>query len=192
MRRQVFLPYLESAIPAAVTFYVRAAKPSAALFATLRRAMAKLDESMPIYDLKTLENQLNERLSTERLIAFLSAVFAGLATMLAALGLYGVMSFVVARPTREIGVRMALDSPRSWGRWLVIREVLILLGGGLITGIPCAYVLSHYVSSQLFMVTPVDVWSGLVSIAVLGLVALLSILGPAWRASAIDPITVLR
>ena len=69
VRRQVFLPYLESASPAAVTFYVRTAKPSAAIFATLAALVAKLDSSLPVYDLKTLENQLDETLSTERLIA---------------------------------------------------------------------------------------------------------------------------
>jgi predicted permease len=192
VRRQVFLPYLESASPAAVTFYVRTTKPSAAIFATLRGIVAKLDGSMPMYDLKTLQTQLDETLSTERLIAFLSVVFGVLATVLAALGLYGVMAFVVARRTREIGVRMALGAPRSWVLWLVMREVLILLGGGLIAGVPGAYVLSRYVASQLFGVTPADVWTGAASIAVLGLVGLVSGLVPARRASAIDPITALR
>jgi predicted permease len=192
VRRQMFLPYLESASPAAVTFYVRTTKPSAAIFATLRGIVAKLDGSMPMYDLKTLENQLDETLSTERLIASLSVVFGALATVLAALGLYGVMAFVVARRTREIGLRMALGAPRSWVLWMVMREVLILLAGGLIAGVPGAYVLSRYVSSQLFGVTPADVWTGAASIAVLGLVALVSGLVPARRASAIDPITALR
>ena len=85
---------------------------------------------MPIYDLKTLESQLDGTLSTERLIASVSAVFGVLATVLAALGLYGVMAFVVTRRTREIGLRMALGAPRWWVLWLVMREVLILLGGG--------------------------------------------------------------
>jgi predicted permease len=192
VRRQVFLPYLESASPAAVTFYARTSKPSPAIFSTLRRMVAKLDGSMPVYDLKTLENQLTETLSTERLIASLSAVFGVVATVLAALGLYGVMAFVVARRTREIGVRMALGAPRSWVLWLVLREVLILLGVGLMTGVPAAYLLSRYVSSQLFGVTPEDVWTGAAAIGVLGLVALLSGLVPARRASTIDPITALR
>jgi predicted permease len=192
VRRQVFLPYMESARPAAVTFYVHSTKPSAAIFASLRRVVTKLDGSMPVYDLKTLENQLDETLSTERLIASLSAVFGALATMLAALGLYGVMAFVVARRTREIGLRMALGAPRSWVLWLVMREVLILLAGGFLAGIPGAYVLSRYVSSQLFGVTPADVWTGAASLAILGLVALVSGLVPARRASAIDPITALR
>jgi ABC-type antimicrobial peptide transport system permease subunit len=142
--------------------------------------------------LKTLENQLDETLSTERLISSLSAVFGLLATVLAALGLYGVMAFAVARRTREIGLRMALGAPRWRVLWLVMREAPILLGEGLLVGVPGAYVLSRYVSSQLFGVTPTDVWTGAAVIAILGLVALISGLIPARRASAIDPITALR
>src|ERR1700730_17647014 len=124
---------------------------------------------MPMYDLKTLENQLDETLRHVRQLASLSAVFA------------------VARRTREIGLRMALGAPRSGVLWLVMREVLILLGGGLIAGVPGAYMLSRYVASQLFGVTPADVSTGAASIAVLGLAALVSGLVPARRASAIDP-----
>ncbi len=192
VRRQVFLPYLESATPAAVTFYVNTKKPSAVMFGTLRGILATLDRSIPMFDLKTLQNQLDETLSTERLIASLSAVFGLLATVLSALGLYGVMAFVVARRTREIGLRMALGAPRSRVLWLVMREVLILLGGGLIVGVPCAFLLSRYVSSQLFGVTPTDVWTGAASIAVLALVATVSGFVPVRQASAIDPIAALR
>jgi predicted permease len=192
VRRQVFLPYLESASPAAVTFYVRTTKPSAAIFATLRHMVAKLDGSMPMYDLKTLENQLDETLSTERLIASLSAVFGVLATVLAALGLYGVMAFVVAQRTREIGLRMALGAPRSWVLWLVLREVLVLVGAGLAVGVPGALLLSRYLASQLFGVAPTDVWTCATAIAILSMVGAVSALVPARRASAIDPMTALH
>ena len=157
-----------------------------------RGLLAKLDSSLPVYDLKTLDDQLNETLSTERLIAFLSTVFGVLATVLAGLGLYGVMAFVVARRTGELGLRMALGAPRLSVLWLVIREVLILLGGGLIVGVPSAYLLSRYVSSELFGVTPTDVWTGVAASALLGLIALVSGFVPARRASGIDPIAALR
>jgi len=192
VRRQVFLPYLESASPAAVTFYVRTSKPPAAMFAAMRDIVGRLDGSMPIYDMKTLENQLDETLSTERLVASLSAAFAALAAVLAALGLYGVTAFVVARRTREIGLRMALGAPRGWVLWLVMREVLILLAAGLAVGVPGAYVLSRYIDSQLFGVTPADMETAAAAITVLALVALASTLAAARRASGIDPLAALK
>jgi predicted permease len=192
IRRQVFLPYLESASPAPVTFYVRTAQPSTELFPKLRGAIARLDPSLPVYDLKTLENQLDETLSTERLIASVSSVFGVLATALAALGMYGVIAFVAARRTREIGLRMALGAPRTRVLWLVMREVLLVLVTGLVAGVPAAWVLSGYVSSQLFGVTRADVWTGAGAIAVLGVAAFVSSLGPAMRASGLDPVSALR
>ena len=108
------------------------------------------DSSMPIYEMKTLENQLDETLTTERLIATLSGAFGVLATVLAAIGLYGVLAFVVARRTKEIGLRMALGAPQGSVVWMVRKEALILLAIGLAVGVPGALLLSHYVSSQLF------------------------------------------
>ena len=190
--RQVFYAHFEAPVPLRAHFYVRAATEPAAIFPALRRTVARLDASMPVDDMKTLATQLDETLSTERLIAALSVVFAALATVLAALGLYGVMAFVVARRTREIGLRMALGAPRSEVIWLVLREVLVLVGVGLAAGIPCALLLSRYVASQLFGVTPTDVWTCAAAIVILGVVASVSAFVPARRASAIDPIAALR
>ena len=192
VRRQVFMPYLQTNFPAPASFYVRTTTESAAIVPSLRHIVAKFDGSMPIYGVKTLVTQLDETLSTERLIASLSVVFGALATVLAALGLYGVMAFTVARRTREIGLRMALGAPQGSVLWLVLREVLALVGLGLMAGVPCAYLLSRYVSSQLFGVTPTDLWTYTAAIAVLGLVGALSGFIPARRASAIDPIRALR
>jgi predicted permease len=192
VRRQVFLPYLESASPAAATFYVRTSGPPAAIFRTLRGTVTRLDSSLPVYDLKTLEGQLEETLSAERLIASVALVFSGLATLLAALGLYGMMAFVVARRTREIGLRMALGAPRAEVLWLVMREVALVAGEGLLVGMPAAYVLSRYVSAQLFGVRPTDLVTAAAASVVLALVAAVSGFLPARRASAIDPVTALR
>ena len=92
---------------------------------------------MPVFEMKTLENQLDETLTTERLIAGLSAAFGALATLLAAIGLYGVMAFVVANRTKEIGLRMALGAQQSAVAWLVMREVLVLVAVGLIRRSAC-------------------------------------------------------
>jgi ABC-type antimicrobial peptide transport system permease subunit len=162
------------------------------MFGALRQRVAKLDGSMPIYEMKTLEAQLDETLSTERLIATLSAAFGILATVLAAIGLYGVMAFVVERRTRELGVRMALGAQQGAIVWLVMREVLLLLGIGLAIGIPSAYLLSRFVSSQLFGVQAADEWTAVTAGVVLGVVAIAAGFMPARRASAIDPIQALR
>jgi ABC-type antimicrobial peptide transport system permease subunit len=162
------------------------------MYSALRQQVAKLDPAMPIYEMKTLASQLDETLSTERLIAALSAAFGALATLLAAIGLYGVMAFVVAQRTKEIGLRMALGAQQSSVVWLVMREVLVLLGIGLALGVPVAYLLSRYVSSQLFGVQPTDLWTAATALVVLTAVAAGAGLIPARRASGIDPIQALR
>jgi predicted permease len=190
--RQIFFPYLQANFPWPANFYVRTSTEASTMFPALRQIVARLDRTVPVYDMKTLDRQLDETLSTERLIALLSTVFGALATVMAALGLYGVMAFTVARRTNEIGLRLALGARQASVLWMVLREVLILLAAGLAAGVPCAYLLSRYVLAQLFGVTPTDLWTCLVAIAVLTLVAATAGLIPARRASAIDPIQALR
>lgn len=192
VRRQVFLPRMQSTFPMAVTFYVRTSQAPAQMTAALRAEVKKLDASLPVYDVKTLGSQLDETLLTERLIAMLSAAFGALATLLAALGLYGVMAFVVLRRTKEIGVRMALGATQGAVIWMVMREVLVLLGIGLAVGVPAAYALARYVSSQLFGIKAADPMVGLVTVTVLSVVAICAGLIPARRASSVDPMLALR
>jgi predicted permease len=192
VHRQVFVPFLQMDFPGSVSFYVRTSAGSDRMFAALRRKVQELDPAMPVYEMKTLENQLDETLHTDRLIATLSAGFAALATVLAAVGLYGVAALAVVRRTREIGLRMALGAQRGAVLWMVIKEALGLLGIGLAAGIPCAYFLSRYVSSQLFGVAPTDAGTAAIASAILAAVATGAVLLPARRASAIDPIQALR
>jgi ABC-type antimicrobial peptide transport system permease subunit len=188
----VFLPYIKVEYPAGVTFYVRTAADPAAMYATLRREVHEIDAAMPVYAMKTLGRQLDETLSTERLIATLSAGFGALATLLAAIGLYGVMAFTVARRTREIGLRMALGAPRGLVVWMVMREMLMLLGAGLAIGVPSALLTSKYVSAQLFGVKPQDLGAAAAALVVLTVMAFGAGFLPARRASEIDPIQALR
>ena len=192
IHRQVFVPFRQADYPAGVSFYVRTSLDSKSLFSALRDKVRAIDPAMPIFEMKTLENQLDDTLSTERLIAVLSAAFGVLATLLAALGLYGVMAFVVARRTKEIGLRMALGASQGGVVWMVLREALALLGIGLAVGVPCAFLLSRYVSSQLFGVKPTDVWTAAAALLILAGVAAGAGWLPARRASAIDPIKALR
>jgi predicted permease len=192
VRRQVFFPFQQMNQPVATAFYVRTSADSGSMFATLRRKVRELDATMPIYEMKTLEDQLDETLGTERLSATLSAASGVLATLLAAVGLYGVMALTVARRTREIGLRMALGARQGALLWMVMKEAFGLLGIGLALGIPCAYLLSRYVSSQLFGVVAADLGTAAVASIALVVVAAGAALVPARRASTIDPIQALR
>jgi len=192
VHRQAFVAYLEADYPGSVSFYVRTAMDSSAVFAAVRRKVAELDAAMPIYEMKTLERQLDETLSTERLIAVLSAAFGVLATVLAAIGLYGVMAFVVARRTKEIGLRMALGARQSAVVWMVMQEALLLLAIGLAAGVPAAFWVSRYVASQLYGVKPTDVWTAAAALVILAATAAGAGFLPARRASSIDPIQALR
>jgi predicted permease len=189
VRRQVFIPNWGRG---SVTYYVRATQASAAMFNMIRSEVKRLDASMPVYDVKTVQGQLDETLLTDRLIALLSAGFGLLATLLASIGLYGVMAFIVARRRKEIGLRLALGAEPSGVLWIVMREVLILLVIGLAVGVPSAIGLGRYVSSQLYGIQPNDPWIAVTTVILLTLVSAAAGMIPATRASRIDPILALR
>jgi predicted permease len=189
VRRQVFVPNWGRNSAA---FYVRTTNASAAAFGMVRNEVKQLDSSMPIYEMKTLQGQLDETLLTDRLIALLSAGFGLLATLLACVGLYGVMAFVVARRRKELGIRLALGAQRALIIWTVMREVLLLLSVGLAVGVPAAIGLGRFVSAQLYGIQPHDPWIAVSTVLVLSMVAALAGLIPAHRASRIDPILALR
>jgi predicted permease len=192
VHRQVFVPSAQEGFPMSAAFYVRTSLDPTQMYGAIRQQVAQLDPSMPVFELKTLGSQLDETLVPERFIATLSAAFGVLATLLAAIGLYGVMAFVVERRTKELGLRMALGAPQSSVVGMVMREVLLLLVIGLAIGVPLAYALSRFISSQLFGVAAADPRTGLLAICVLAVVALGAGFLPARRASAIDPIRALR
>jgi predicted permease len=192
IRRQAFVPEQQMKFPMSVALYVRTAMPSNQMYSALQQTVKSIAPSMPVYEMKTLEKQLDETLATERLIAALATAFGILATLLAAIGLYGVMAFVVANRTKEIGLRMALGAQVPAVAWLVMREVLVLLGAGLVVGVPVAYWLGKYVSSQLFNVPATDTPVALLAVLMLTLIAVAAGLIPTRRATAIDPIKTLR
>jgi predicted permease len=189
VRRQVFIPNWGRQ---GVAFYMRTTTPSAGAYNMVRSEVKRLDASMPVYRMKTLEAQLDETLLSDHLIALLSAGFGFLATVLASVGLYGVMAFVVARRRKELGIRLALGAQPAGVIWLVMREVIVLLTIGLAIGIPAAIGLGRYVSTQLYGIQPNDPWIGGATVALLATVSALAGLIPAQRASRIDPILALR
>jgi predicted permease len=172
--------------------YVRTSRDPAAAFGAIRAAVRELDPNLPVYNLKTLERQLDESLVAERMIATLSTAFGILATALAILGLYGVMAYMVTRRAREIGIRMALGAARGSVVWLVMREVLVLVAAGIGAALPLTWGLTRLIRSELYGVTPNDPLSVVLATLLLAAVALLAGYIPARRAASYDPIRVLR
>lgn len=189
---QAYIPYLASRHFGGMTVYVRTVNDPSDLMRQVRRIVRQLDPNIPVYDLRTTTEQLDLSLRTERLVASLSTVFGALATLLAIIGLYGVMAYTVARRTREIGIRMALGAQQGNVIWIVMQEVLLLIGIGVVAGIPLALGLGTLVRNQLFGLAPHDPVTILGSTLALAAVAALAGFIPAFRASRIDPTHALR
>jgi predicted permease len=185
-------PYRQAGRLGSNNFYVRTSLPPAQMLRTIPAVMKKLDPNLPIEGLKTLPQQVQENVFLDRMIGTLSASFAVLATLLAAVGLYGVLAYSVAQRTREIGVRMALGADRRNVRAMVLGQVgLMTLVGGVI-GIVGALGLGRAASSLLFQLQGYDpVVIGIATVS-LGVVALGAGLLPALKASRIDPMAALR
>jgi putative ABC transport system permease protein len=189
---QAFFPFLAGPDVNGFTMYVRTMTAPEAMFSTLRQVVHGLDPNLPLYAMQTFETRVERSVSNERLIASLSSVFGVLATLLAMIGLYGVMAYTVARRTREIGIRMALGALSRDVAGMILREVTILVAIGLAIALPVSWALGKYVESQLFGVTPRDPLTMAAAVAVLVSVAALAGLIPARRAARIDPIRALR
>ncbi len=188
----IFFPALEGDNVGDMTAYVRTTNPPAVMFNLVRQTMTQLDPNLPIFAMTTLDDTLQQSLSNERLMASLSGIFSGLATLLAMIGLYGVMAYTVSRRTREIGIRMALGAVSGNIAWLVMREVLVLVVIGMAIAGPAVWALSTYVRSQLYGVTPDDPMTLAGASIALAAVAGLAGLIPALRAARVNPITALR
>ena len=189
VHRQVFLPFYGKS---SSVFYLRTLTASSATYGQIRNEVRQLDPNMPVYDMKTLEAQLDETLVSDRLVAMLSAGFGLLATLLASIGLYGVMAFVVARRKKELGIRLALGAQPSFVVWMVMREVLLLLAIGLAIGIPAAMGLGGYVANQLYGIKGHDPVIAVWTVVLLSVISAAAGFIPATRASQIDPILALR
>jgi len=189
---EVYRPYGQVDFASGMTAYVRTARDPNQMFSTIRRVAQELDPNLPVFDMTTLEKRLDDSLVTERLVATLSSSFGLLATVLAAIGLYGVMAYSVERRTREIGIRMAIGALTSDVLWLVLKEVLLLLAIGIAVALPTALMVTRFVRTQLYGIQPSDPVS--IALATLGIAVVAALAGylPARRATRIDPIRALR
>jgi predicted permease len=189
-----FRPYRQgdTARIGTMTFYVRTAGDPNALLAAIPKVVARLDPSLPVEDLRTMPQQVRENVFLDRFISVLSAAFASLATLLAAVGLYGVLAYTVSQRTREIGLRMALGAAPGRVRRMVLRQVgFMTIVGGLV-GLAAAVALARLAQSLLFQMQGSDPFVLVASAAALTVVALGAGLIPAYRASQVDPMRALR
>jgi len=187
-----YTPYRQDSLVGYMQLYVRGSADEAMLLRTVPSVMKRIDSALPLEEFKTMEAQVKENVFLDRMISTLSAAFAVLATLLAAIGLYGVLAYTVAQRTREIGVRMALGANAGRVRAMVLKQVgiMTLIGGAV--GIAAAIGLSKVAGTLLFGLEGTDPLAMTAAAVLLGLVALAAGGIPAMKAARIDPIKALR
>ena len=187
-----FRPYRQNREIGSMVFYVRTALDADQIMGQIAPLVSRLDSDLPVENVKTLQRQIQENVFVDRLISTLSAAFALLATVLAAIGLYGVLAYTVAQRTREIGLRMALGAGKDAVRGMILKQVARMVVVGGVVGIAIAFALGRSAQSLLFGMEGYD------GPVVVGVALLLALVGmgagyiPAARASRVDPMTALR
>ncbi|HEY6351958.1 MAG TPA: ABC transporter permease [Candidatus Angelobacter sp.] len=190
--RYVYLPYMQDTNLGLMTFLLRTTQEPAAVTGQVRAALQEIDPNIPIFNVQTMDAQLDRSLYRERMLAMLAVFFAALAALLAAVGLYGVMAYTVSRRTSEIGIRLALGASRPNVLWLVLQDVIWMVAIGIVIAIPLVIGLSRLVQSQLYELKSSDPRTLLVATALLGCIAILAGFLPSWRATRISPTQALR
>jgi len=187
-----YFPYAQWIEPDRLTFFVRSPGDSAALAAAIRQAVRATDPDLPVGDIQSAEIDIRNSLYAERLIAILAAAFGILATLLAAIGLYGVMAYAVARRTGEIGVRMALGAMPAGVLGMVLKEAGRLALAGIVIGWIAAFAVGRFVEAQLYGVRAANPAIYAAATAALLAAALAAALIPGWRAARVDPVVALK
>jgi predicted permease len=187
-----FQPYRQDKAVGSLTFYVRTAVPPESMFGAIQKTVAAIDANLPVENLRTLPQQIRENVFIDRFITMLSTAFAALATLLAAIGLYGVLAYTVSQRTREIGLRMALGAAPERVRAMVLRQVGVMTIVGGVIGLAAAVSLGRLAESLLYQLKGWDPAVLVTSAAVLTVVALGAGFIPAYRASQVEPMRALR
>jgi predicted permease len=189
---EFIFPYKQDTTVGELTFYVKTAASPSQVLRAIPGVIKKLDPNLPVENLKTLPQQVKENVFMDRMISTLSAAFAALATLLAAIGLYGVLAYSVAQRTREIGVRMALGANAGSVRAMVLRQVGVMTIVGCIIGIAGALAIGRGAKSLLYEMQGFDPTVFAIAVVVLAIVAMGAGLVPAHKASKVDPMQALR
>jgi ABC-type antimicrobial peptide transport system permease subunit len=189
----IYLPFNQGfPLPNDMMFALRTNGDPLSYVNTVRQIVHQVDSRLPLAHVRTQQSEIDSQVRQETLLAELCTAFAILALTIAGVGLYGTISYTVARRTGEIGIRMALGAQRGPVLWLVLREVMVLAGVGLAISVPVALATSRFVESFLFGMKPNDPLSLSLAVVILLLAALLAGGLPARRAAHIDPMTALR
>jgi putative ABC transport system permease protein len=187
-----YQPLKQDLNPARLYVYLRTSSDPAQEIATVRGTMQQLDSSLALIDLRTMDAQIDDTLSSERMVSLLAIAFGMLTTLLAGIGLYGVLAYSTGQRTREIGIRIALGSTRLAVARIVLTDVLRLAGIGIVVALPVAYGLSRLLRSLLFGVSPADPIAIAAAVLLISTVALIAALIPAQRAASVNPTEALR
>jgi predicted permease len=192
MAPYIFLPYAQRDKLSGMTFYVRTQQDPLFIADELRDSVRGLDPNLPVYDLKTFQRVVDEDLLAERLVAGLSASFGVLAALLAAMGIYGVLAYLVIQRTREIGIRIALGAATGQVRSLIFKEMGYMVVAGALVGLPVAYALARLSESLLYGVRANNLGIYLVALSVIAVIAAAACYLPVRRATRVDPMVALR
>ena len=187
-----YIPYLQADKPVGLTYYVRTWQTPHAAENSIRAAIANIDPRLIVSGLSTLDEAIDDDLLQERTIALLAITFGALATLLAGIGLYGILAYSTAQRTREIGIRMALGAKRSTVVRLILREVLMLAAWAVGITIPIALLAARAIRSELFGVSSADPLAYFLGVLVIGVVAAIAGFVPSRRAATVDPARALR
>jgi predicted permease len=190
--RMIYVPARPGPWASRAVVHLRTAGNPAALASALRQKIHDLDKTAAIFNLHTVQEQVNRSLLRERLVGTVTGLFGGLALALAAIGLYGLTSYGVVRRTREFGIRIAIGARTGSIVGLVVSEALWLFAAGAAVGLIAAWVLGRLVKAMLFGIEPADPLSAVLAILVLGASALAAAWIPARRAARVDPLRALR
>jgi predicted permease len=189
---QVFVPYTQFFTTAGMHGFVRSQMPVDSVADAIRRVVAAVDPSQPIYTMRRMSEQRDHSLSTERVSAGLASTFGVLATLLAVVGLFGALSYSITRRTRELGLRLALGAPRARIAGLVIGELATLCALGVLPALPIAYVGSRLIANRLYGIGVADPWVIAIAAGVVAMAALAAAAVPLRRVTQIDPAVALR